>query len=105
MLSEEKTIEIVNKYLQRAHEANIRRSFPVVASKIWEMCIPVPAQMKIMKKTHAAQKYKRQLVFLLFVTGKHRYSTKHVTASIGATGAVVSAAATVETVGTYAVAS
>lgn len=58
-----------------------------------------------MKKTHAAQKYKRQLVFLLFVTGKHRYSTKHVTASIGATGAVVSAAATVETVGTYAVAS
>lgn len=55
--------------------------------------------MKIMKKTHAAQKYKRQLVFLLFVTGKYRYSTKHVTASIGATGAVVSAAATVETVG------
>ena len=35
MLSEEKTIEIVNKYLQRAHEANIRRSFPVVASKIY----------------------------------------------------------------------
>ena len=29
------TIEIVNKYLQRAHEANIRRSFPVVASKIY----------------------------------------------------------------------
>ena len=54
---------------------------------------------------HADQKYKRQLVFLLFITGKHRYSTKHVTASIGATGAVVSAAATVETVGTYAVGS
>lgn len=35
MLSEEKTIEIVNKYLQRAHEANIRRSLPVVASKIY----------------------------------------------------------------------
>ena len=58
-----------------------------------------------MKKTHAAQKYKRQLGFLLFITGKHRYSTKHVTASIGATGAVVSADATVETVGTYAVGS
>lgn len=35
MLIEEKTIEIVNKYLQRAHEANICRSFPVVASKIY----------------------------------------------------------------------
>lgn len=42
---------------------------------------------------------------MLFITGKHRYSTKHVTASIGATGAVVSAAITVGTVGTYAVAS
>ena len=35
MLSEEKAIEIINKYLQRAHEASIRRYFPVVASKIY----------------------------------------------------------------------
>ena len=43
MLSEEKTIEIVNKYLQHAHEANIRRSFPVVASKIYSDGPPQPA--------------------------------------------------------------
>lgn len=35
MLSEEKAIGIINKYLQRAHETNIRRYFPVVASKIY----------------------------------------------------------------------
>ena len=35
MASEEKTIGIINKYLQRAHETNIRRYFPVVASQIY----------------------------------------------------------------------
>lgn len=34
MVSEEKAMEIINKYLQRAHEANIRQHFPVVASQI-----------------------------------------------------------------------
>lgn len=35
MVSEEKTIGIINKYLQRAHETNIRRYFPVAAPQIY----------------------------------------------------------------------
>ena len=35
MVSEEKAIEIINKYLQRAYETNIRRYFPVAASQIY----------------------------------------------------------------------
>ena len=35
MVSEEKAIGIINKYLQRTHETNIRRYFPVVASQIY----------------------------------------------------------------------
>lgn len=35
MVSEEKAIGIINKYLQRANETNIRRYFPVAASQIY----------------------------------------------------------------------
>ena len=35
MVSEEKAIGIINKYLQRAHGTNIRRYFPVVASELY----------------------------------------------------------------------
>ena len=35
MVREEKAIEIINKYLQCAHETSIRRCFPVVASQIY----------------------------------------------------------------------
>ena len=35
MVSEEKAIGIINKYLQRAHETNIRQYFPVAASQIY----------------------------------------------------------------------
>ena len=35
MLSEEKAIGIINKYLQRAHDTNISRYFPVVSAKIY----------------------------------------------------------------------
>ena len=34
MVSVEKAIGIINKYLQRANDANIRRYFPVEASRI-----------------------------------------------------------------------
>ena len=34
MASETKAIEIINKYLKRAQESNIRQCFPVVASQI-----------------------------------------------------------------------
>ena len=35
MVSEEKAIGIINKYLQRAHETSIHQYFPVVASQIY----------------------------------------------------------------------
>ena len=35
MVREEKAIEIINKYLQCAHDTSIRRYFPVVASQIY----------------------------------------------------------------------
>ena len=35
MVSEEKAIGIINKYLQRAHKTNIYRYFPVMASQIY----------------------------------------------------------------------
>ena len=35
MVSEEKAIGIINKYLQRANETNIRRYFPVAAHQIY----------------------------------------------------------------------
>lgn len=35
MVSEEKAIEIINKYLQFAHETNIRQYFPVTASRLY----------------------------------------------------------------------
>ena len=35
MVNEEKTIKIINKYLQHAHETNIRRYFPVEASQLY----------------------------------------------------------------------
>lgn len=35
MVSEEKAIGIINKYLQRANETNIRRYFPVATSQIY----------------------------------------------------------------------
>lgn len=34
MVSETKAIEIINKYLKRAQESDLRQYFPVVASKI-----------------------------------------------------------------------
>ena len=35
MVSEEKAIGIINKYLQRAHETSIHQYFPDVASQIY----------------------------------------------------------------------